>query len=47
MSLLVTNRVHLVLQVLQNTRNYLSKNYKQVPQLSVGGRYDLDQPVRF
>ncbi|KAG8993883.1 hypothetical protein FRB94_010313 [Tulasnella sp. JGI-2019a] len=33
--------------VLQNTRKYLARNYKQIPQLSVGGKYDLDQPVRF
>ncbi|KAK4448907.1 peptidase C14, caspase domain-containing protein [Podospora aff. communis PSN243] len=31
--------------VLQNTRSALVENYSQVPQLSCGGRYDLDQQV--
>ncbi|KAK0639722.1 peptidase C14, caspase domain-containing protein [Cercophora newfieldiana] len=31
--------------VLQNTRTALVENYSQVPQLSCGGRYDLDQTV--
>ncbi|KAK5659516.1 hypothetical protein OQA88_718 [Cercophora sp. LCS_1] len=31
--------------VLQNTREALVKEYSQVPQLSCGGRYDLDQSV--
>jgi len=33
------------IQVLQNTRQTLAQNYKQIPQLSVGGLYDLDQKV--
>lgn len=32
-------------QVLQNTRLSLANKYKQIPQLSVGGLYDLNQPV--
>lgn len=32
-------------QVLQNTRGALLNKYAQIPQLSCGGRYDLDQPV--
>ncbi|KUI59250.1 Metacaspase-1 [Cytospora mali] len=32
-------------QVLQNTRQALMDNYSQVPQLSCGGHYDLDQPL--
>jgi metacaspase-1 len=32
-------------QVLQNTRGALVNNYSQVPQLSCGGHYDLDQPI--
>jgi metacaspase-1 len=35
----------LCVQVLQNTRVSLANKYKQIPQLSVGGLYDLDQPV--
>jgi hypothetical protein len=34
-----------VVQILQNTRVSLAQKYKQIPQLSVGGLYDLDQPV--
>ncbi|KAI1505588.1 peptidase C14 [Biscogniauxia marginata] len=33
------------INVLQNTREELAKNYSQVPQLSCGGRYDLDQTL--
>lgn len=32
-------------QVLKNTRQALMDNYSQVPQLSCGGHYDLDQPL--
>lgn len=32
-------------QVLQRTRQALMDNYSQVPQLSCGGHYDLDQPL--
>lgn len=32
-------------QVLQNTREMLAERYAQIPQLSVGGTYDLDQLV--
>ncbi|PMD55154.1 peptidase C14 [Hyaloscypha bicolor E] len=35
------------IQVLQNTRVSLAKKYQQIPQLSVGGLYDLDQQVNF
>jgi len=35
------------IQVLQNTRVSLAQRYKQIPQLSVGGLYDLDQQVNF
>lgn len=35
------------IQVLQNTRVSLAQQYKQIPQLSVGGLYDLNQPVAF
>ncbi|KAI1344146.1 peptidase C14, caspase domain-containing protein [Xylariaceae sp. FL0016] len=31
------------INVLQNTREELAQNYSQVPQLSCGGEYDLDQ----
>ncbi|KAJ9136854.1 Metacaspase [Pleurostoma richardsiae] len=31
--------------ILQNTRHHLINNYSQVPQLSCGGTYDLDQPL--
>jgi len=33
------------IQVLQNTRQLLAQHYQQIPQLSVGGLYDLDQIV--
>jgi len=33
--------------VLQNTRELLRQKYKQIPQLSVGGLYDLNQMVSF
>ncbi|KAK0631104.1 peptidase C14, caspase domain-containing protein [Bombardia bombarda] len=33
------------LNILQNTREELVNKYSQVPQLSCGGRYDLDQPL--
>ena len=32
-------------QVLQNTRQELASKYSQIPQLSVGGEYQLSQPV--
>ena len=32
-------------QVLQNTRVELSQKYSQIPQLSVGGLYNLEQMV--
>lgn len=32
-------------QILQNTRERLLNNYQQIPQLSCGGHYDLDQPL--
>lgn len=32
-------------QVLQNTRGVLKDKYDQIPQLSVGAQYDLDQVV--
>lgn len=32
-------------KVLQNTRHTLAEHYQQIPQLSVGGLYDLDQRV--
>ncbi|KAH8898244.1 peptidase C14 [Thozetella sp. PMI_491] len=32
--------------VLQNTRQELLNKYAQIPQLSCGGHYDLDQPIR-
>lgn len=32
-------------QVLQNTRQELASKYSQIPQLSVGGEYNLAQPV--
>lgn len=31
--------------VLQNTRVALAQKYQQIPQLSVGGEYDLNQMV--
>ncbi|KAI5863286.1 peptidase C14 [Durotheca rogersii] len=31
------------INILQNTREELAKKYSQIPQLSCGGRYDLDQ----
>lgn len=33
-------------QVLQQTRERLMEHYQQVPQLSCGGHYDLDQQLR-
>ncbi|TVY81644.1 Metacaspase-1 [Lachnellula suecica] len=33
------------IQVLQNTRTLLARHYQQIPQLSCGGKYDLDQVV--
>lgn len=33
--------------VLQNTREMLRQKYQQIPQLSVGGQYDLNQRVYF
>ncbi|QKX58252.1 uncharacterized protein TRUGW13939_05373, partial [Talaromyces rugulosus] len=33
------------IEVLQNTRHLLQQHYSQIPQLSVGGEYDLDQMV--
>ncbi|KAE8454292.1 hypothetical protein EG329_005217 [Mollisiaceae sp. DMI_Dod_QoI] len=35
------------IQVLQSTRAGLAGKYQQIPQLSCGGEYDLDQPVSF
>lgn len=35
------------INILQTTRATLMQKYSQIPQLSVGGMYDLDQPVRF
>lgn len=32
-------------QILQTTRERLLNNYAQIPQLSCGGHYDLDQPL--
>lgn len=32
-------------QVLQNTRELLMRDYEQVPQLSVGTKVDLNQPL--
>lgn len=34
-------------EVLQNTRYLIQQHYSQIPQLSVGGEYDLNQPVSF
>ncbi|CAN8096795.1 unnamed protein product [Discula destructiva] len=34
------------IQVLQDTRERLLNNYQQIPQLSCGGHYDLDQPLQ-
>ena len=33
-------------QILVATRGKLVENYEQIPQLSCGGRYDLDEPLR-
>jgi len=33
------------IQVLQNTRQYLAGTYEQIPQLSVGIKIDLNQPL--
>ncbi|KAI0593947.1 peptidase C14 [Biscogniauxia sp. FL1348] len=33
------------INILQNTREELAQNYSQIPQLSCGGRYDLDQMI--
>lgn len=33
------------IQVLQTTREWMKQKYEQIPQLSVGGLYDLDQVV--
>lgn len=33
------------IDILRNTREALIKKYSQIPQLSCGGRYDLDQPL--
>ncbi|KAI1448527.1 peptidase C14 [Annulohypoxylon stygium] len=33
------------INILQNTREELAQKYSQIPQLSCGGRYDLDQPL--
>ena len=33
------------MQVLQNTRQTLAQRFQQIPQLSVGGLYNLNQPV--
>ncbi|MCJ1305671.1 hypothetical protein MMC08_008487 [Hypocenomyce scalaris] len=35
------------INVLQNTRGVLRQRYAQIPQLSVGGEYDLNQMVSF
>jgi len=35
------------LQILQNTRGLIRQRYSQVPQLSVGGEYDLNQRIYF
>ncbi|TKA80510.1 hypothetical protein B0A49_00332 [Cryomyces minteri] len=35
------------INVLQNTRQVLRQKYEQIPQLSVGAQYDLDQVVSF
>ncbi|KFZ06877.1 hypothetical protein V501_06986 [Pseudogymnoascus sp. VKM F-4519 (FW-2642)] len=35
------------IEVLQNTRQLLAQKYQQIPQLSVGGEYDLRQRVSF
>ncbi|KIM78040.1 hypothetical protein PILCRDRAFT_824756 [Piloderma croceum F 1598] len=34
-------------QILQRTRALLSPKYSQIPQLSVGGQFDLNQPIAF
>jgi len=34
-------------EILQRTRALLAQKYSQIPQLSVGGQYNLDQPVAF
>ncbi|CEJ55153.1 hypothetical protein PMG11_01428 [Penicillium brasilianum] len=33
------------IEVLQTTRGLLQSKYSQIPQLAVGGKYDLNQPV--
>ncbi len=33
------------MQLLQNTREHLLNNYSQIPQLSCGGHYNLDQQL--
>jgi hypothetical protein len=33
------------IQVLQSTRAWMKQSYQQIPQMSVGGLYDLNQPV--
>lgn len=33
------------MQVLANARQLIQQHYSQIPQLSVGGEYDLNQPV--
>jgi hypothetical protein len=33
------------LQILQNTRQALMSRYSQIPQLSCGGHYNLNQPL--
>lgn len=40
------HRALTVEQVLQSTRERLLDQYQQIPQLSCGGHYDLDQPLR-
>jgi hypothetical protein len=35
----------IIFEVLQNTRQLLAQHYQQIPQLSVGGEYDLRQKV--
>ena len=42
MALLIT---YYFQQVLANTRYLIQQHYSQIPQLSVGGEYDLNQPV--
>jgi hypothetical protein len=33
------------LQILQNSRHALMNRYSQIPQLSCGGHYNLNQPL--